>query len=138
MPDQKRLIEDLDYLSETLSKRTREISAGVLLFCWAFLVEGSQKKAGAFIPAPMIAAPVILSILAIMADLCQYLAGLILTQRLLTKSVSEKNSSNIMYNRRNPLYRFRQAMFWGKLVLCLAAATWLIVVLGDATINRVL
>lgn len=128
MPDQNKVIEELDFLTDVLSNRVRTTAAGVLAFCLGFIVEGSQSVTGGFLSAREVAPPIALSLLALLSDLLQYVFGYILNMRML-RALSLADGGSLAYDRGALSYRARHYCFYLKIVCALAAAQWLIVLL---------
>ena len=124
MPSDSELIQELNYLSETVSRKVWAISAGVMALCWALIVQEPKP-----IPILQLLVPVILAIVSLTFDLAQYIAGLRYNVALLRR-LETQGLESVPYAPDAPLYRLRQAFFYGKLGFCLLAGGSLIVILG--------
>lgn len=124
MPTRDALRSELDWLSERISNRVWVASTGVLATCIAFLFEGSNGDDSAFLTPFELAFPLALSIVAILLDFLQYLAGWRQTS-LLFDELEVKGSDEGKFSRKSKLYVLRYSFFFAKIVACVAAVTWL-------------
>jgi len=127
MPNKNYLIDQLDFLSGALSDRIRSIAFGVLALCWGLLASTTTVRTGFDLGLSDLLMPMLLSLLALVADFGQYLAGYVLNSRLL-QELETRNLTEINYVKSHPLYRLRLVSFYAKLTSGTAGAIWLIVI----------
>ena len=136
MPDKATLINDLDWISERISNRLWTISVGVLAFCFAFVVEAAAAQGVPFLAPIKVVPPIILTLVAMICDLAQYVAGYNLNVRLLERMEHERKD-NLGFDHADPAFRVRLFAYWAKLGLCGLGAVWLITVAALRTIDIV-
>jgi hypothetical protein len=129
VPDRLKIMEELDFLTDVLSNRVRTIAGGVLAFCWAFVVEGSQVAGGGFIAVQELLTPITLAMLALALDLSQYVFGYSLNRRML-RDLALTEQDSLPYQTDALTYRARRWSFNLKIVCALAATVWLLALLG--------
>ena len=132
MADKEQVLEELSYLTSTISTQVRTISAGVLAFCWAFALQAQGDGSPPFtLGMDSIVLPAALSLIVLMLDLIQYLCGYILNRTALEILESGENFS---YNRRGFFYLGRVFSFYGKIILSISAVVWVTVI----TLSKIL
>jgi hypothetical protein len=130
VPDRQKVMEELNFLTDVLSNRVRTIAGGVLAFCWAFVVEGSQNPTGAgLVSVWEVITPIGLALFALTFDLSQYMFGYSLNRRML-RELALKKQDSVPYRTDALAYRARGWSFNLKLVCALVAVLWLIGLLG--------
>jgi hypothetical protein len=137
MPTRADIRAELNFLSDVLSTRVRTIAAGVLAFAWAFLVEGSTDPNGGLIGAAQLLGPIVLALLALTADLAQYICGYWLNLAML-RGMDIEESAQVDFDTRNFFYRARLWMFSAKILLSIAGTVWLMVVVGVELVQMLL
>ena len=134
MPSQSELHEDLNWLSERISNRNWTISIGVMAFCITFIVESAGSQQAPFLDPKQVVGPIVLALLSLVFDIMQYIAAYSLSHGLLT-AMESTDVDKLGYDRKAPAYRVRVAAFRVKVALSLAAAAWLIFVVGQRALE---
>jgi hypothetical protein len=122
----KELINELNFLTDVLSDRTRWLAGWVLGLSWLVMIQSSN--APGFLAPHDIIEPTALALLALLIDFSQYCFGYILNLRVLNSFPSDTES--VPYDTGSLLYRLRLFAFYAKIAVALVATTWLIVVLA--------
>ena len=120
------LYKDLDYLSETVSTRTRTLDGVVIAVWWGASI-GKEAIPGLDTGQLAIAAGV--AVLSLIFDFLQYAIVYIGSLRLLRR-LEQQKKTKFEYDLASPTYRFRGACFYVKQVAMVAAVLWLIVALA--------
>ena len=130
MPDIDNLIEELDWISEQVSKRVWTISVATLAFSFSFIIEsiGNENKQAFLVPA-MVIGPIVLVTLSMVFDLAQYLSGYQQNISMLRRA-EKQDLEEINYDRTNFWYRLRSAAYQLKIGFCLAGTLWLVFVIS--------
>jgi hypothetical protein len=127
----KETVAELQWLSDRLSTQVRTISLGVLAVAWALLQ--APPKGLPISPRALIWIALV-ALLAMVADLLQYVVGYINTKQhhshLLTGTTDDD------YDASAGLYQLRTALFWGKQILACAAFVALVVELVPVLVGR--
>jgi len=128
MPHKDDLLEELDWISDKISSQIWTLNLGILGTTWSLLVT-STSISEAFRFRTSDALPLIsLCILALVAQMLQYLSGYI-TARQNLQRLELQRSDEFKYDKTGFFYRLREWCFQGKSVLTLLAAAWLITTL---------
>ena len=126
MPTKKELIDELNFLTDVLSDRTRWLAGWVLALSWLVIIQSGD--APGFLEPHDIIQPAALALLALLIDFSQYFFGYVLNYRVL-HSFSDDTES-VPYDPGSLLYRLRLFAFYAKLAMALVATCWLLVVLA--------
>lgn len=127
MPTKEDVIENLDSLTERISNRVWTISVGVLATSLAYIIEGAKKEGEPFLEPYLVAGPVAVAILALTADLLQYLAAIQQNVKML-KTMEKSGETSLSYDRTSFFYKVRHAAYWTKVFACGVSALWLVFV----------
>lgn len=135
MPSKDDLIEELNWISDRVSERVWTISIGVLVFCLTFVVEsiGAQD---AFLEPRQVVAPIVLALSAVVFDLLQYLTAYKLSRDHYARMKAEQKSS-MPFDYGSWVFKARVVCFRFKILFCMLAAIWLIVVVSKRTFGLV-
>jgi hypothetical protein len=126
VPTKKELIDELNFLSDVLSERTRWVAGWVLGLGWLVIIQGSD--APRFLAPKDIIPPITLALVALLLDFSQYCFGYVLNLRLLNSF--PKNTDSLPYDTGILLYRLRLFAFYAKIWAALIATAWLVLVLA--------
>jgi len=118
------LIQELNFLSDKLSERTRVISAGVIAIWWATIVGDKSPPA---LDRNTLLGPVIAAGIALFLDVLQYVAGYWLNW-LALRGLTQSGAKEFEYDTGNPLYKLRQVLFIAKQIAAIISICWLIVI----------
>jgi len=119
MPDKATVIANLDRHTGRLSDRVWSVSVGVIAVSMTYVVESAANREPFLTPAE-VAPAAGLALLALLADLLQYLAAIRRNLGLLRTMERE--------GRAEMTFDTRAAAYWSKLALCVAATAWIVAV----------
>jgi hypothetical protein len=125
MVTKPELIQELNFLSDKLSERSRAIAAGVIAIWWAALM-GDKTPNG--LVANALIGPVIAAATSIALDVLQYVVGYTLSRYVLDRIEREK-LSEFKLNKNGFLFKLRELLFLAKQFAAMAAIIWLIIIL---------
>ncbi|MFO7854517.1 MAG: hypothetical protein R6V44_04750 [Paracoccaceae bacterium] len=126
MPDKATVIENLDRHTGRLSDRVWSVSVGVIAVSMTYVVESAANREPFLTPAE-VAPAAGLALLALLADLLQYLAAI--RQNLgLLRTMEREGRAEMTFDTRAAAYQLRSAAYWSKLALCVAATAWIVAV----------
>lgn len=128
MAEKSQIIANLDWYTERVSNRVWSISAGVVVICLAYTVEGSGESAKAFLTPSQVAPPAILAIISLTCDMMQYVFG-VRSHISLLNNMENNGAIEASYDKENVLYRAQVLSFNLKVSFCILAATWMILVI---------
>jgi len=122
MSDRKRLIEDLDFISDKISSTTRYIAFGILAIAFTIITtKGTNELYGKIVYyySNIIYTACALAVLAILFDYGQYL-------------VAYRNSYNqLVHDKKSGrLRKMREWLFFSKIILTVLASLLLIITIG--------
>lgn len=123
----EKIIEELQFISNRISKQVRTISISVLAIVWLFLAGGSDTPVLPSTPNKsllFISGSFAMAVLLI--DYFQYLFAYINSDQLRRKA-ENANKKKAAYDYTALLYRLRITAFWLKQILTLAAVSFLAV-----------
>jgi len=109
VPTKKELVDELNFLTDVLSDRTRWLAGWVLGLSWLVIIQGTH--APSFLERHDIIGPIALALLALSIDFSQYCFG-------------------ILYDTEALLYRLRRFAFYAKTAATLVAVSWLTIILA--------
>ena len=109
--------DELNFLSDALSARSRNISTGIAIFCWTALI--TEEMAPARSNSGPFAIALLMAISAIAADFLQYVSGYCSAMRS-----RASGSDTIPENEIFRLLRF--FFFYVKVIACFIAAVFLL------------
>jgi hypothetical protein len=127
MRTKEDLLKDLDWLTDKISSQVWTLNLGTLATTWSLLIAAGnveKLRIGGANAIPIMG----LCILAMLCELIQYLAGYA-NARLILDGLQDSGRTDFEYDRSAPLYILREACFYTKIALTLAAAIWLLAVL---------
>lgn len=131
MPDNKTLIEDLNYLSSQISTIVRTLNFGILVFIWSLLYTSvtdlKEVIESNYIILIWIAIIVIFSLL---FDFLQYVVAFLNTRKLQEKIETENNIKSLKFNTDDFLYKLRNFFFIWKQILTVFSVIGLLIILG--------
>jgi hypothetical protein len=119
-----KLIDELDWLTNKICSQVWTLNLGALATTWSLLIAAGKVRIEAADAIPIMG----LCIFAMLCELAQYLAGYVNARRIL-KSLRDSGRTEFEFDKSAPLYILREACFYAKIVLSVAAAIWLLVVL---------
>ena len=126
MATEKNLIEELNYLTDLLSNRARTLAAGVIAFCWLFILQNVTKEdTTELFETDLLLIPVALSILSLLVDAVQYWIGYLQT-RMRLNELEKSGNEEIVFNHNSMVFRLRILAFYSKQLLVLVAVLWLL------------
>jgi hypothetical protein len=120
------LIAELQFLSDKLSERSRVISAGVIAVWWATIV---GEKAPSGLDPKILLGPVICAAISILLDVVQYVVAYLQNSFALSH-LERSKASEFQFDKSNPLFKARNALFVAKQVAVVLAVCWLIYILS--------
>jgi len=123
------IIDDKNFLSDTLSTQVRYVTFSVLGIAWGFFV-GNTDFTGKFVNEHHKGLVLLfaLSVLTLLADYLQYWAGYSYAAKLI-KNMEQDGRQEMSYNRTHLLYRLRESCFFAKqglLVINVVGLLWLL------------
>jgi hypothetical protein len=125
MPTKEKIIEELGFVTGTISEQVRTIAAGALAFCLAFIVDAASRKDAALLQTEEIVGPIVFCLVAIALDFAQYFAGFALNRQMLRRM--EKDSlTELKYDPASLIYRSRAWFFYAKAGSLCIGLCWLI------------
>lgn len=129
MADKNQLLEELNYLTELLSKRSRFLAAGVAVFCWGYVLANitGNKLSGVFVTNHLFM-PMALSIMSLLLDIFQYWAGYIQIRKNLHE-MEGNDRDRVTFDNSSILFKLRMGAFYGKQILVLVSVFWLLAVI---------
>lgn len=132
MPTTDKLIEQLGFLTDTLSNRVRTISGATLALAWLFLAGGSSAPVLRAKPdSDLLLTSGGLAIAALMCDYLQYLFGYFETKKVFKRAeTSEEKAAK--FQSKGFLYRARQLCFALKQIVMVAGLGFLAKAIFDA------
>ena len=134
MPTKKELIDELNFLTDVLSDRTRWLAGWVLGLSWLVIIQnGDAGNAPRFLQPHDIIEPTALALLAFLIDFSQYVFGYVLNYRMLHSFPADTDSAP--YDPGSLLYRLRLFAFYAKISIALVAALWLFTVLAIGIVD---
>lgn len=137
MPDVSKLIAELDWISEQISKRVWVISVAVLAFGLSFIIESIGKDAeDAFLAPIKVVGPVITVVLSMFFDLFQYVSGYRLNLQML-KHAEKSKLQSVSYDHSHRMFRLRVFSYNAKVFLCAVGVLWLVVVVIARTLELI-
>jgi hypothetical protein len=110
VPTKRELIDELNFLTDVLSDRTRWLAGWVLGLGWLVIIQ--DASAPAFLDKRDIIEPIALALLALLIDFFQYCFGYVLNLRLLNSFPADTES--LSYDTGALLYRFRLLAFYAR------------------------
>lgn len=119
------IVEELNFLSETLSERTRVLSVGIIAIWWTTLIGGRGPPG---LGENALLGPAICAAVSALLDVLQYAAGYLQSYLALYR-LEKLGLSEVQYDRHSLLFRLREFLFLAKQVAALAAIAWLILIL---------
>ena len=136
MPTIKEAIEDLNWQTERLSNRVWTICAGVIALSLTYIVESMKTDGVPFLLPRQVAIPAAIALAALFLDLLQYFAADQQTRSLLAR-MEKDDVQSLSYDKFDAMYRLRNLAYYGKIVLGLAAAIWMILLSVGRVISLV-
>ena len=131
MASKETLIDELNFLSDKVSDRSRTVSAVVIAIWWAALVgEKSYSK----LPADMILMPAALGVASLLFDFLQYIIGYLKNQELL-KRIEATNETTVTWETTSLSYQLRGFLFYAKVLCAVGAMAWLVLLIGQAALS---
>ena len=116
MPNKTAIIEEKQFLSDTLSTQVRYITFGALGIVWGFFIGNTDfTKDLVGKHHQYLTVIFLLSILTLVCDYLQYLLGYLYTSGLIT-DMELKGTKECFYNKNDPKYKLRNWCFGGKQV----------------------
>ena len=106
--DKSKIIGELDFLTEMLSSRSREISIGVAAFCWTGLI--FPEKIGFDVERIFFFLPLTLALFSLTLDLLQYLFATFSAYRSYKRSTDGKFIKDVFFHLR--MFCFYGKIFW--------------------------
>ena len=126
MATKKDLIDELNYLTDLLSQRSRKLATGVLAFCWLFILQNATKNNDSHLfKTSTLLIPVFLAILSLLVDVAQYWLGYLQTRKRL-QDLENSNSAEIGFDHSSWYFKLRTKTFYGKQLLIFVAVIWLL------------
>ena len=125
MAKKKDLIDELNYLTDLLSQRSRTLATGVLAFCWLFILQNTTNNKLPIFETSTLLVPVIFAILSLLIDAAQYWFGYLQTRKRLQK-LEISNSDEIGFDHNSWYFKLRTKAFYIKQVFVLIAVIWLL------------
>jgi hypothetical protein len=129
-PQKIRVLEDLNFATDRLSTEVRQISLGLLGLIWALLV-GEAKLSIAVDTKPLLVVAA-LSILAMVIDFIQYIAGYFASRRAWDDI---RSGGQGRYQREWWSYRIRTWSFGAKIIVSLGGTALMLGVLARLVIK---
>jgi len=124
----KTVKDDLDFASSTLTDRSRAISLGIVVLCWAFMIGEIPKDGHIAVPIVNLLGPTVLALCSILSDYLQYVFGYFCSFQLFRQIEQAKSSDNLPeYDENSSCYKARFTMFYAKQVFCLGASLWFLI-----------
>lgn len=126
MATKKDLIDELNYLTDLLSQRSRTLATGVLAFCWLFILQNVTKNNDSqLFETSLLLVPVLLAILSLLMDAAQYWFGYLQTRKRL-RELEGSNSNEVGFDHASLYFKLRTKSFYAKQLLVLIAVIWLL------------
>jgi len=130
--DKKQLLDELNYLTELLSNRSRILATGIVAFTWVYILANltSDKLSGVF-DTQYLLIPMALSVMALLLDAFQYWIGYIQI-RIRFREMERKQIDQTSFDNSSLLFKLRTGVFYGKQALVLISIVWLLIVIWQA------
>ena len=130
MPDKHAVIEELNFVTDLLSNRSRTLAGGVLAISWVLLLANATGSEGSgVVDSRAILAPILFALLSLLADLAQYWAGYLFAKRHLIR-MERQQKDFAEYDYDSSLYKWRAYLFYSKIGLMLTSVVVLLVLLS--------
>src|SRR6266853_549781 len=114
MASKKDVLDDLDFSSDRISTQVRTIGLSVIAVAWLFLVGGKDTPVLRVLPShTLLLVAGGLSLLALLFDYFQYVAGYVNNKQVLASGERE-NSDDFKYDYASFMWKFRTKCFWLK------------------------
>lgn len=128
MATKKDLIDELHYLTDLLSQRSRTLASGVLAFCWLFVLQNTTKDKLYIFENYMLLVPIVFAILSLLLDAAQYWFGFLQTKKRL-QQLESSNSDEIGFDQNSWYFKLRMKSFYIKQIFVLIAVIWLLCII---------
>ena len=124
MPTKQEVIENLNWTTARVSDRVWTISVGTLAASLSYIIESTSADGAPFLEPREVAMPAVLALLALCADLAQYVAAHRQNVALLRKMEAAR-IEEALYDAGSAMRRLRSWAYNAKIALCTAAALWI-------------
>ena len=130
MPEIKKIIEELQFLSDKLSTQVRMVAFGLLAITWTILVGESAflRKLSEGLGKSLLLIAV-LSIFILLVDFLQYVIGYIYVNKT-RKTAEAKGLTEIDFDPDSLLFRSRSILFWIKQFVLVVTLVFFLAVLA--------
>lgn len=131
MPNNKTLIEDLNFLTSQISTIVRTLNFGVLVFIWSLLfttISTLEEKIAAI--SSLLIWIAIIVIISLSFDFLQYVVAYINTRKYQKILENDTSIDTIKFNQNECLYKLRDFFFLWKQLFSGFGVVGLLIVLG--------
>ena len=125
----EKILERKKDVSGQISAQTRTLALGMLAISWALLTvhDDPLRTMAAHVGRPLLLAFAVCSVLVIVFDLFQYVAGNQVVDSAI-KAAETSPKGEAQYNAGSLAYKAQALLFWGKVVFLAGAAVMLTVI----------
>ena len=134
MPTKQEVIENLNWTTARVSDRVWTISVGTLAASLSYIIESASADGAPFLEPRAVAFPAVLALLALCADLAQYVAADRQNVALLRRMEAER-IEEALYDAGSAMRRLRGWAYNAKIGLCAAAALWITAVTASRALE---
>jgi len=125
----KKVVDELQWVSDRISTQIRTIGLGLIILTWGLII-GQPEIAGP-IPASLTKNLLIIGVVALGTMFCDFLQYFFayLNSDILRKKMEIKKLDEADYDYTAATYKLRTFFFWSKQVLLFVACIWFLIVI---------